>query len=318
MLPDLRQYLSHYPTVVRNCRWAPVESAGFSGAGVWCGHDRSGPAFALKVIPDTSVADRTRMIHRWMTAARTAGLGFVPAVVPTTSGDTVTTTPGGVAEVVAWMPGVADFHAWPTSARLSAAGTALADLHRVWHVSERHTAPCPAVQRRLSLLAEWERFRPAFDHFDAESRSPLHTAANLVNARLPDCRRALAGWAATLVVVFPCLCDVWHDHVLFAGNRVSGVIDYSAMKVDSPAVDLARLLADLAGPRAEGFAGGLAAYRAASPPVPVPDELVRVLADTGVVCGIANWVMRLSGGGGRMAPRPAARLRRLVAAAQSE
>lgn len=316
MPPDPRRLLTDYPAVVRNCRWLPVESAGFSGAGVWCGHAPAGPAFALKVTPDTSLADRTRTIHRRMTAARSAGLVYVPAVVPTITGDTVAVTPGGVAEVVAWMPGVADFHATPTPAKLAAACTALADLHRVWHAGERHTAPCPAVQRRLNLLAEWERVRPAFDRFGTESRTLLRSAAELVAARRPDCLRALADWSATPVDVFPCLCDVWHDHVLFTGHRVSGVIDYSAMKVDSPAVDLARLLTDLVGPRSVGFADGLAAYRAASPPAPVPDELVRVLAATGVVCGVANWVMRLTGGG-TPSVRVLVRLRQLLQSAES-
>lgn len=315
MTTDPRRFLSDYPPAVRNCRWVPVESAGFSGAGVWCGHDQSGPAFALKVIPDTSLAGRTRTIHRWMTAARTTGVGYVPAVVPTNSGDTVVITSSGIAEVVAWMPGVADFNASPMPAKLAAACTALADLHRVWHAVERHTAPCPAVQRRLNLLTDWERFRPALDRFDAESRALLRTAADLLNARLPDCRRSLTAWSATPVVVFPCLCDVWHDHVLFAGDRVSGVIDYSAMKIDSPAVDLARLLADLVGPSSERFAEGLAAYHAASPPVPVPDELVRVLADTGVVCGIANWVLRLTGGSS-IPQRARIRLQKLLHSAE--
>ncbi|MEO2088269.1 MAG: phosphotransferase [Gemmataceae bacterium] len=315
MPPDPRRFLTAHPTVVRNCRWVPVESAGFSGAGVWCGYDRTSPAFALKVTPGSSLAERTRTIHRWMSAARSAGLGFVPAVVPTTSGDTVAVSPEGVAEVVGWMPGTADFHASPTAVKLTAACAALADLHRVWHAVERHITPCPAVQRRLNLLAEWERLRPAFDRFDAEARILLLSSAAVVNARLPECRRSLAAWSATPVVVFPCLCDVWHDHVLFAGDRVSGVIDYSAMKVDSPAVDLARLLADLVDLRSGQLADGMAVYQDASPPAPVPDELVRVLADTGVVCGIANWVLRLTGGSS-IPPRTRIRLQKLLHSAE--
>jgi homoserine kinase type II len=268
------------------------------------------------VIPDPSLADRTQTIHRWMSAALAAGLGYVPTVVPTNIGDTVTLTPAGVAEVVAWMPGAADFHTSPTPAKLTAACTALAEMHRVWHAVERHTTPCPAVHRRLKLLTEWERFRPAFDRFDAEARTLLRSAAELVNARLPDCRRSLAGWSATPVVVFPCLCDVWHDHVLFTGDRVSGVIDYSAMKVDSPAVDLARMLADLVGPRSKRLADGLAAYHAVSPPVPVSDELMQVLADTGVVCGVANWVMRLAGRA-TLPARVQSRLQKLLHSAES-
>lgn len=251
-----------------------------------------------------------------MTAARSAGLRFVPAVVPTITGDSVAVTSDGVAEVIAWMPGAADFHTSPTPARLTAACTALAELHRVWYSVERYAAPCPAVQRRLNLLADWGQFRPAFDRLDPESCDLLRTAVQWVNERLADSRRSLAAWSATPVDVFPCLCDVWHDHVLFTGDRVSGVIDYSSMKVDSPAVDLARLLADLVGPRSERFADGLRAYRDASPPSPVPDELVQVLADTGVVCGVANWVMRLTGSS-TPSVRMRSRLQKLLHSAES-
>lgn len=48
--------------------------------------------------------------------------------------------------------------------------------------------------------------------------------------------------AATPVPLQPCLRDVWHSHVLFTGDTVSGLIDYDAIRVDSVAGDLARLL----------------------------------------------------------------------------
>ncbi|MCA9222216.1 MAG: phosphotransferase, partial [Planctomycetales bacterium] len=40
----------------------------------------------------------------------------------------------------------------------------------------------------------------------------------------------------------PCIRDIWHDHVLFVGERVAGIVDFGAMRLDSVAGDLARLL----------------------------------------------------------------------------
>ncbi len=90
-----------------------------------------------------------------------------------------------------------------------------------------------------------------------------------------------------------CLCDVWSAHVLFTGDAVTGIIDYGAVKPDSPAVDLARLLGSYVGDDDARFALGLDAYRAAGGTLDVPDEFVRLLDRTGVVCGVLTWLRRL-------------------------
>ena len=69
--------------------------------------------------------------------------------------------------------------------------------------------------------------------------------------------RALATWAERPLPLQPCLCDVWHDHVLFEGDTVTGVIDYGGAKIDHVAVDLARLLGSMAGDKAKLRAAGL-------------------------------------------------------------
>jgi hypothetical protein len=81
------------------------------------------------------------------------------------------------------------------------------------------------------------------------------------------------------------------------------------MKVDSPAVDLARLLGDFVGPNSLQFDEIVNRYRSAKPPVDVPLELVRVLAETGLVCALANWQLRLSN---RVPPNVDQILNRLV------
>ena len=59
----------------------------------------------------------------------------------------------------------------------------------------------------------------------------------------------------------PCLCDPWHDHVLFTGDQVSGVIDYGSVKEDHIAVDLARLLGSLVEDDENAWSIGLKAYQ---------------------------------------------------------
>jgi aminoglycoside phosphotransferase (APT) family kinase protein len=121
--------------------------------------------------------------------------------------------------------------------------------------------------------------------------------------------RELAPWTNRPVPVQPCLCDIHHDHVLFTGDVVTGVIDSAAMKVDHPAVDLARLLGDLVPDDRARTAAGLAAYRDAGGATIVTADLVELLDRTGTVCAIANWLIRLR----KPAPPDVAqRLERLV------
>ena len=85
-------------------------------------------------------------------------------------------------------------------------------------------------------------------------------------------------------------CDVWHDHVLFDGDRVTGLVDYGAMKTDHPAVDLARLLGSFIGDNAEGWTSGLNAYRKIRPFAAEEEGLARALDVSGTVIGAATWL----------------------------
>ncbi len=56
------------------------------------------------------------------------------------------------------------------------------------------------------------------------------------------------------------LRDVWHDHVLFDGDQVTGLVDLGACGVDSPMADLSRLLGSLVGDDTSLWLRGMAAY----------------------------------------------------------
>jgi Ser/Thr protein kinase RdoA (MazF antagonist) len=281
MAPPL--VLARYPAALAGLAWSPHPATGFSGAVVWRGDLAGHPAFALKAWPPGYPPDRLADIHRLMTDARVrAGLAFVPAVVPALSGATVVEHAGRAWDVTAWMPGAADYRAAPSAAKLAAACAALAALHRAWAPPSPSPtlAPCSGVLRRLAVLA---------DFAGSSHRTPD------LPARVLAATAALKPWAARPVPVQPCLCDVWHDHVLFTGDAVTGLIDYGEVKPDHPAVDLARLLGDLVGDDEEMFRRGLDAYRAAGG-LAVDAEFTRLLDRTGVVCAVIHWVKELSAG----------------------
>jgi Ser/Thr protein kinase RdoA (MazF antagonist) len=95
------------------------------------------------------------------------------------------------------------------------------------------------------------------------------------------------------VSTHPCLCDIWHDHVLYRGQEVSGVVDYGSTKRDHPAVDLARLLGSLVGDDEEAWAVGLESYRQVRPFTAWEECLSKILDRTGTILAAANWLQWL-------------------------
>lgn len=255
--------------------WEPV-APGFSGARVWRGTEPGAPPVALKQWPEGTTPERVGRVHRWL--GRAAHLAFVPKVL------------ASAFELCDWMPGAPALP--PTDAQLASACEAIGELHAAWE-GERTFGPCPAVLRRLAVLRA--PLPPA--------REPLLALAReAVVPRVPVLLRELEPWERRPVLLQPCARDLRAEHVLFERERVSGIIDYGAADIDSPAADLARYLADIA-PR--NFQHVLSAYRAEC----APAELVLALARTGAACALAGWLAR----GEVLSESAAVRVRALLA-----
>src|SRR5262249_12338745 len=156
-------------------------------------------------------------------------LDFVPRVEPTRDGGTTVWADDRVWDVCQWMSGRADFHANPTDDRLFAAVASVARVHEAWAVVRVSPSPCPAVERRCQALIAWDQLVAVGWRPVPAAGDPVGTIAEKVWAQLPEwvmrTREALVPWLGEPVPVQPCLCDVWHDHVLFTGDRVTGLID---------------------------------------------------------------------------------------------
>ena len=108
-----------------------------------------------------------------------------------------------------------------------------------------------------------------------------------------SCRLAVARLAPLANVPLPlqpCIRDVWHDHVLFEGDTVTGLIDFGAVRIDTPATDVARLLGSLVGDDATGWREGLAAYCAVRPLTDHEPLAVFALDTAGTILAGCNWI----------------------------
>lgn len=279
---------------------------GYSGATISVLHAEAG-VFAVRQWPSDAERDRLFALHRLLSWLRDNGLGFIAVPCRTADGRTLIEFAGRLAQVEPWMPGEADFHRRPTNERLANAMEALAAWHRT---AARYPAPpgdrrwfdsvplarSPAVTERLARV---QRLTPALltDHLElARARSascwhPLLTRlAEGIIATCARVERMLAEHIAEMVPLLPCLRDVWHDHVLFVDEHVTGLIDASACRTECVAADLARLLGSLVEDDVAAWQAGLVAYERRRLLSDAERRLIPVLDRSGVVLSAATWM----------------------------
>jgi Ser/Thr protein kinase RdoA (MazF antagonist) len=280
--------LARYPAFLRQGPLEPLGSrGGFSGALLWRLSGPGGPLCLRGTAPHER-AEHLAWRHRLMTEARAAGLRFVPAVLPCADGASFVEAEGRCWELMEWLPGRADYRESPSRERLEAAARALALVHDAWGRHEQGKAVCPAVLRRLELAGNCQV--PAGQGPATPLQPLLSRLGEVVREWLPHLPGWLLPWQGRVCLLQPCLRDVWHDHLLFEGDRLAGLVDYAAADVDGVATDLARMLGSLAADDDSGWCAGLAAYREVRSLSAEEEDLARVLDRAGAVLGLANWL----------------------------
>jgi Ser/Thr protein kinase RdoA (MazF antagonist) len=111
----------------------------------------------------------------------------------------------------------------------------------------------------------------------------FHEAASSVLARINSVRNLH-------VHIQPVVRDIWHDHVLYTDDEVTGLIDFGAMQNDCVSTDIARLLGSLVGDDADGWQFGLDAYRRERSLTPDEESLISVFDASTVLLSGMNWL----------------------------
>lgn len=311
--PDPRPILAEFLPVESIQLIEPLASAGgWSGSSLWRVHadDRSTLAaglptsprlYCLRRWPAGTDPKRLAFIHKVLTHVVAAGIDFVPVPIPTRSVSDAAFIRRNeyVWDLSPWLPGTADYHAKPTRQRLAAAMQALARFHEAAAGFPRETAnlgPAPVLierlqQIRLLLGGEFDRIAAAV-HAGGDAALDLRASRvlTLTRDRLSPLLAPLELAGSLAIPLSPAIRDIHHDHVLFTGGEVTGLVDFDALRIDTPLADVARLVGSLVADDKQAREFALAAYAELRPLADQDRQLIDLLDQSGLVLGGLNWL----------------------------
>ena len=296
--------ISKYPDDCRPDRVESLGGAGgFSGATFWRMATARGTLCFRRWPPQSDPRWPARLpsIHALLEHVARHTAIPLPAPIRTRQGATFVEHAGRLWELSAWLPGRADYFPLRRPEKLRAALTMLAQFHRAaaefrGEFSEGEffagestslaggirVGPSPGIRRRREqidrlrsgglqkIVAAIDAGQESLRGIDQEIWNRLHDSACRLlpsYAKSEDriWRELVAAERVQAIPLQTCIRDIWHDHVLFQEDYVSGVVDFGAMRVDNVACDVARLLGSFSQGGAGVWHEGLAAYEAVRP-----------------------------------------------------
>jgi homoserine kinase type II len=297
------QVLSHYPAPLHGPIVSLGNHGGFSGALLFRIEAPAGP-FCLRGWPAFVEKEQLDFVHALLRRACDAGLDFVPRAMLTIHNQPYVRVGDRFWELMTWMPGTPMLRDRRGIGQVHLACAAIAHLHLVWAEPAREHTVCPGVLRRLDAARDWLPLLKTGWQPPANPGDPVAVWAaeawQLLQRSLWEVPRILLPWKQRPVPIQPCVCDIWEEHVLFDGDRVTGIVDFGSARLDNVAVDVARLLGSLcpAASVAENAPSllsrmGLHGYEQQRPLSDDERALARDLHRTGTVIAAANWLRRL-------------------------
>jgi Ser/Thr protein kinase RdoA (MazF antagonist) len=299
-------------------------AGGFSGAQLWKLATSEGD-WCLRGWPPGSIDPaRLTWIHNNLSQIVRAGCRIVPRALPTREGTTLVAYDGRLWDLSPWLSGAANYGQAPTRAKLTAALQSLARFHRSARdaaASRPAVSASPSLANRLAMIRAldgglWRELYQATQSQATRSQatrsqatrsqatrsqatrsqatSDLAQRARLILEHYRRCApdvlqqvRAAQRLHARLQV---CHGDLWHDHVLFSGEEVTGLVDFGAMKMESCAMDVARLLGSFVQDDSTLWEIGIAAYERIEPLSDADRALIAVFDQSTVLLSGMNWL----------------------------
>lgn len=159
------------------------------------------------------------------------------------------------------------------------------------------TGSVPALTERIHLVDRWDRHHVESCIRDL-GRAPeqLRKLGMLILThyvqfaeRIKDELQALQSTPFHLI---PCWRDLRHEHVLFTGDAVTGIIDPAATRRDHPGTDVSRFLGSLVGDDLSMWKTSLTRYSQVRPLTTDDLRLIEVLDRSSVLLSGLTWLER--------------------------
>ncbi len=309
MVAIVKKILSRYSQRFRP-QQVDVPNGGFSGASIVRVRCPAGD-FCLRGWQSGELPlQRILGLHALMRHIFERGVNQVSVPVKSEEGSTLIEARDRLWQLEPWMPGDSDFWKNPREELLRSAMRCLAAWHTAAATFKPHAeqatwfASCsdvrsPAVLERSGQINRWlqekcsrlERKIPTAK--PPEFRDIGRRLLDLFRRASPEVNYQLRAAAQVRYALQPCLRDIWHDHVLFSGDRVTGLIDASACRSENVATDLARLLGSLVADDRKAWDLSLQEYQRYRRLSPDELGLVLVLDSSGVLLSGMTWLDRL-------------------------
>ncbi len=297
---DLFRVLERYP---RSCHPDAIEyvgaAGGFSGACFWRLATPQGWLCVRRWPEGHPVPGHLRQIHEVLDLVAREGLHVVPVPLRTIDGHTFVRSTDRLWEVTPWLPGEANYASRPSEKKLADAAQTLARFHlAAMHSPLAHPAggPSPGLRLRHAHLerlrqGESQAIRRAVSVTTWPGLKPRAvTLLDLFDAVAPRRMAAVEAACRARVPLQPCIRDIWHDHVLFEGSRVSGIVDFGAMQVESVVGDVTRLFGSLVEDDSDLWRFALHAYETVRPLSTAERWLIAAFDHTSTLLSGMNWL----------------------------
>jgi len=233
---------------------------GMSGASLFRCSAPSGEAIALKCWPSATSAARVDEVHRIVARARSAGCNLIPNLITWTQhGATCPrwTESDRHWEAMQWLPGK-PLGIDASLPEIRAGAAAVATFHRSVSILAESRQPAPAVIARLVRLRELDSIVPQLKptpELPPSLRAAVENARQLLDWRWNRVRNELWNrlrrYEQQPLPLQYVLRDVHRDHVLFENGQPAGLIDFDAVRCDTPMTDLARWAGSFLADRSE-------------------------------------------------------------------
>lgn len=269
-------------------------AGGFGGSTIWkitTNHN----SYCLKRWP-LGFHDEKRIdwIHRVLLFARANGCPELVAPIISNSGRTYLQRQHAFWELNHWVDGEPASQASISDDQIQSAIEFLARFHQAtarYHFSFEPSNKLLLIRDRLIHL---EKEVSAIDKLIGGQSYVTSSDWEAYKRHAPglakDITKFILVYCETRLPVQPVIRDIRGEHLYFDGSTLSAVIDFGAMRIDSLACDLSRLLGSFLGDDAAKIQRWLDHFSSRRQLSPMERAIVLPMIHAGVILGIANWL----------------------------